>query len=84
MVVMIERSSILKMFSTTFNQTTKLWTGHDIQPLYNPKISLAQVLFNAMSKFGPKTAQVSSKNLNLIVYFPQKYMFNIRFSLDKR
>lgn len=59
---MIEKSQILKMFSTTFKQE-KLWCGRDIPPLYNPKISVAQVLFNAMAKYGPKIAQVKSKKL---------------------
>lgn len=61
MVVMIERSQVMKMFSTTFNNQEKLWCGRDIPPLYNPNISLAQVLFNAMAKYGTKTAQVNSK-----------------------
>lgn len=51
------------MFSTNFDNETKLWSGHDIPSLYNPKISLAQVLFNAMTKYGTKIAQVNSKNL---------------------
>lgn len=62
MVVMIDRSQVLKMFSTTFKEE-KLWCGRDIPPLYNPNISLAQVLFNAMEKYGRKTAQVNSKRL---------------------
>lgn len=55
---MIEKSQVLKMFSTTFKQE-KLWCGLDIPPLYNPNISLAQVLFNAMAKYGTKIAQVN-------------------------
>lgn len=55
---MIENAQILKMFSTTFKQEN-LWFGRDIPPLYNPKISLAQVLFNAMAKYGTKIAQVN-------------------------
>lgn len=47
------------MFGTTFDKKTKLWRGPDILPLYNPKVSIAQVLLNAMTTYGPKIAQVS-------------------------
>ncbi|KAG4067927.1 hypothetical protein HA402_010613 [Bradysia odoriphaga] len=50
------------MFSTTYNKTEKLWYGPEIQPLYNPKISLAQALLEAMTNYGPKIAQISDNN----------------------
>lgn len=49
------------MFSTTFDKEAKLWYGRDIAPLYNPEISVAQALLSAMTNFGSKIAQVSTK-----------------------
>ena len=46
------------MFSTQYDKDLKLWSGHDIPPFFNPKISLAQVLLDSMTKFGSKIAQV--------------------------
>lgn len=46
------------MFSTSYDEENKLWSGPDVMPLYNPKISLAAVALNSMKNFGPKIAQV--------------------------
>lgn len=47
------------MFSSTYDEETKLWHGPDIPPVYNPFVSIAQVMLNSMSIFGSKIAQVS-------------------------
>ncbi|KAG4069747.1 hypothetical protein HA402_003188 [Bradysia odoriphaga] len=47
------------MYKTIFEKDEKLWKGYDIPPLYNPTISIAQVLLNAMKINGPKVAQIS-------------------------
>lgn len=46
------------MFTTNYDETNKLWSGLDIPPMYNPKISLAQVMLNALKTYGSKIAQV--------------------------
>lgn len=47
-----------ELFGTTFDNEAKLWSGPDILPLYNPKISIGQVVLNAMATFGSRVAQV--------------------------
>lgn len=54
------------MFLTSYDEDAKLWYGPDTVPLYNPKISLAQALLDAMSIFGPKIAQVNSETLSKV------------------
>lgn len=54
----IEALYSTRMFSTTYNKEGKLWYGNDIPPLYNPNVSVAQVLLDSMTTFGPKIAQV--------------------------
>lgn len=46
------------MFKTQFDKEKLLWKGRDSVPLYNPKVSLAQVFFRTCLNFGPKIAQV--------------------------
>lgn len=46
------------MFKTSYDEENKLWSGRGDLPLYNPEISLAQVLFSAMEQNAPKIAQV--------------------------
>ncbi|XP_055308228.1 probable 4-coumarate--CoA ligase 1, partial [Sitodiplosis mosellana] len=48
------------MFKTQYDNEAKLWRGRDQLPLYNPKISLAQVILKSCINFGPKIAQVSA------------------------
>lgn len=43
---------------TVYDEKNKLWKGEDVPPLYNPEISLGQVLLKALTIFGPKIAQV--------------------------
>lgn len=50
-----------KMFQTQFDKETKLWRGRDLLPVFNPKISLAQVILRACINNGPKIAQVTIK-----------------------
>lgn len=46
------------MFQTYFDEKTKLWTGADVPPLFNPNISIAQVLLRMLKIHGSKIAQV--------------------------
>lgn len=46
------------MFSTKFDESTKLWSGREVPPLYNPKISVAQVILDKLDTYGPNIAQV--------------------------
>lgn len=55
------------MYGTNYNKEEKLWKGPGIPSLYNPKISLAQVVLQACKTYGPKIAQVISM---------QHYIFN--------
>lgn len=43
---------------TKFDAEAKIWSGRDVLPLYNPKVSLAQVILGTLKVFGPKIAQV--------------------------
>lgn len=47
------------MFSTKFNEASKLWSGVDIPPIHNPNINCAHVLLKSMKQYGSKVAQVS-------------------------
>lgn len=51
------------MFKTQFDEETKLWKGRGSIPLYNPKVSLAQVFLRNCLNYGPKLAQVFAKNI---------------------
>lgn len=46
------------MFATKFDEDTKEWSGRNVLPIYNPKISLAQVILTTLNTHGPKIAQV--------------------------
>lgn len=46
------------MFTTKYDEKSKEWFGLDIPPMYNSKISLAQVMLNALKTYGSKIAQV--------------------------
>lgn len=47
------------MFGTNFNKELKLWTGINIPPLYNPKVSIGFVILKSLNEHGAKIAQVS-------------------------
>lgn len=49
------------MFSTKFDENSKLWCGGAIPAEHEPKISLGQALLNSMRIFGSKVAQVKKK-----------------------
>lgn len=55
------------MFKTTYDKEAKLWSGRDVLPLYNTKISVAQVILGALTTYGPKIAQVTLINRDLHV-----------------
>lgn len=44
---------------TYYDSENKLWKGEVLPPLYNPEISLGEVLLKAFTVFGPKVAQVN-------------------------
>lgn len=46
------------MFSTQYDKIAKLWSGRKIIPLYNPKISVTQVVLKVCQSNGSKIAQV--------------------------
>lgn len=52
------------MFQTKYDEGSKEWRGCDLPPLYNPKVSLARILLNSLTIYGPKIAQVCKKKLN--------------------
>lgn len=47
------------MFSTKFDEATKLWSGVTVPPINNPNINCAHVLLSSMKVHGSKVAQVS-------------------------
>lgn len=50
------------MYRTKYNEKLKVWSGRDLPPLYNPKVSLAQVVLDALTAYGSKIAQVFYHN----------------------
>lgn len=48
------------MCSTTFNNNENHWYGQDFPAFYNPAISLAQALLNAMNIYRSKVSQVGN------------------------
>lgn len=48
---------------TKYDPDLKLWEGPKIKHLYNPKVSIGQVILNMLSLHGPKIAEVSLINL---------------------
>lgn len=46
------------MFSTKFDKEKKLWSGREVIPTYNPKISIAQVILDTLNIYDSKIAQV--------------------------
>lgn len=57
------------MFRTQYNEKEKLWSGLNVQPIYNPTISVAQVVLQALMKNGPKISQVSPTNNSELNHF---------------
>ena len=47
------------MYRTYFDEKAKLWSGCNIPPLYNPKISIGQLVLKSMRSYSSKVAQVS-------------------------
>lgn len=46
------------MFTSKFDEENQVWSGRGDLPLYNPEISVAQLMLNSMEIYGPKIAQV--------------------------
>lgn len=53
------------MYRTFYDKESKLWSGPDLPPLYNPKISIAQVIWRSLTAYGPKIAQVLLKKCTI-------------------
>lgn len=49
------------MLRTKYDEKIKEWNGCDLPPVYNPKISLAQILLDTLMTYGSKIAQVLNK-----------------------
>lgn len=56
------------MFSTHYDKVAKLWSGRKIIPLYNPKISVTQVVLKVCQSNGPKIAQVIKFRTSNVFY----------------
>lgn len=49
------------MFQSGYDEKRKQWRGLENRPLYNPEISLGEVLLKTMQVNGSKIAQVNFK-----------------------
>ncbi|KAJ6632853.1 hypothetical protein Bhyg_18006, partial [Pseudolycoriella hygida] len=47
------------MYKTIYDEENKLWKGYDVPALYNPEISIADVVLKAMDINGTKIAQIN-------------------------
>lgn len=47
------------LFHTTFDEETKTWYGLPGVPMYNPNVSVGQVLLEALRRYPEKIGQVS-------------------------
>lgn len=71
------------MFQTTFDEVEKLWSGAAVPPLYNPKISVAQVLLRTMELQPQKIAQVTLyMNLNHICFDVYESLISFQISVN--
>lgn len=64
------------MYSTKYDAENRLWSGYDLPPLFNPNISLGQVLQKFMKAHGSKLAQVHRKKCasSTILFDTQKFI----------
>lgn len=46
------------MLRTTYDENLKLWFGANLTPLYNPKISIGEILLRSLMSNGCNIAQV--------------------------
>lgn len=46
------------MYHTSFDAATKTWTGPKTLPVFNPNVSAAQVILNALNNNPNKIGQV--------------------------
>lgn len=56
---MFEFAEKMLEIGTKYDPDAKLWEGPKIKQLYNPKLSIGQVILNMQTLHGPKIAQVS-------------------------
>lgn len=47
------------MYRTHYNKEEKLWSGDDLTPIYNPKVSLGEIIFQSLRVNGSRIAQVN-------------------------
>lgn len=71
------------MFSTFYDKETKLWSGRAKLPLYNPQVSLGQVMLDSMCNYGSKIAQVLSQTDKIFSDFIKLKQFQTRNFLKK-
>ncbi|XP_055297521.1 luciferin 4-monooxygenase-like [Sitodiplosis mosellana] len=50
------------MFKTKFDEENKVWSGQDVLPTYNSKISVAQVVLATLNTYGSRIAQINDNN----------------------
>lgn len=48
------------MFRAKFDEKTKEWSSLNVAPVFDPRISVANILLRSMCVNGSKVAQVSS------------------------
>lgn len=73
--------STKKIHQTSYDEKQKLWTGLKTRPLYNPEISLGDILLRSMEANGPKIAQVCFTVMN-IRYSPENIIDLLLSSID--
>ncbi|XP_055325950.1 uncharacterized protein LOC129579797 isoform X2 [Sitodiplosis mosellana] len=73
------------MFSTKFDEATKLWSGVTVPPIYNPNVNCAHVLLSSMKVHGSKFAQINA-DTGVKITFAEMRMHTISMAenLQKR
>lgn len=46
------------MFRTHCNKDSRIWSGNDIKPLFNPKLSVGETVLHYLIANGTRTARV--------------------------
>lgn len=52
----------MNLFHTTYNSSTKVWSGPLLPPIYHPDVNAAQVLLDAMNRDPEAIGQISVNN----------------------
>lgn len=48
----------LKMYQSNYDSELKLWSGRQLLPMYNPKVSFGEIIFRALLNNPSRIAQV--------------------------